>query len=233
MSKDATAARLAARTSGPVWSRAAADQAGYDEGRSGFNSALDHQPALVLAATTPADIVEGVRFAAESGLPVDLHVTGHGAHRSMDGGLLIVTRRLADVDVDPGRRAGARPRWSDGGRCHCRCRSFWTDGAGWRGARRRLRVLHARGRPGSARAGPRLRCRRARRLEVVTADGQERTVTPEQLPELFWALRGGGGNLAAVTAIEIELLPVSEIYGGGLFFSADRAPSPSRPSVAR
>ena len=109
MSKDATAARLAARTSGPVWSRAAADQAGYDEGRSGFNSALDHQPALVLAATTPADIVEGVRFAAESGLPVDLHVTGHGAHRSMDGGLLIVTRRLADVDVDPGRRAARVP----------------------------------------------------------------------------------------------------------------------------
>ena len=58
----------------------------------------------------------------------------------------------------------------------------------------------------------------------MTADGQERTVIPEQLPELFWALRGGGGNLAAVTAIEIELLPVSEIYGGGLFFSADRTP---------
>ena len=58
----------------------------------------------------------------------------------------------------------------------------------------------------------------------MTADGQERTVIPEQLPELFWALRGGGGDLAAVTAIEIELLPVSEIYGGGLFFSADRTP---------
>ena len=63
----------------------------------------------MLAATTPADIVEGVRFAAESGLPVDLHVTGHGAHLSTDGGLLIVTRRLADVDVDPGRRGSVRP----------------------------------------------------------------------------------------------------------------------------
>ncbi len=62
MSKEATGARLAARTSGPVWSRAAADHAGYDEGRSGFNSALDHQPALALAAVTSADVVEGIRL---------------------------------------------------------------------------------------------------------------------------------------------------------------------------
>jgi len=223
MSKQATAARLAARTSGPVWSRAA-DRAGYDEERSGFNSALDHQPALVLAATTAADIVEGIRFAAEQGLPVDLQATGHGAHRAMDGGLLVVTGRLADVDVDRERRVArvsagataadviaataphglAAPVGAAPGVGYV----SYTLGGG-------LGVL---GRAhGYAADG-------ARRLEVVTADGQERTVTPEQHPELFWALRGGGGNLAAVTAIEIELLAVSEIYGGGLFFRADRAP---------
>jgi hypothetical protein len=58
----------------------------------------------------------------------------------------------------------------------------------------------------------------------VTAEGRELTVTQKQYPELFWALRGGGGYPAAVTSIEIDLLLVSEIFGGGLFFSGDRAP---------
>ncbi len=63
-----------------------------------------------------------------------------------------------------------------------------------------------------------------RRLDVVTADGIERTVTADDHPELFWALRGGGGNLAAVTGIEIDLLPIADLYGGGLYFAGDRAP---------
>jgi FAD binding domain len=224
MSKEATGARLAARTSGPVWSRAAADRAGYNEERSGFNSALDHQPALVLGATAPTDIVEGIRFAAEQGLPVDLQATGHGAHRAMDSGLLIATRHLADVQVDRERRVARVSAGATAADVLAAAAPYglaapvgaapgvgyvsYTLGGG----------LGALGRAhGYAADG-------VRRLEVVTADGQELTVTPEHHPELFWALRGGGGNLAAVTAIEIELLPISEIYGGGLFFSVDRAP---------
>jgi FAD binding domain len=60
--------------------------------------------ALDLEASQEHEKVEGARFAAEHGLPVDLQATGRGAHRAMDGGLLIATRRLADVDVDAGRR---------------------------------------------------------------------------------------------------------------------------------
>jgi FAD binding domain len=179
---------------------------------------------LVLAATTPADIVEGVRFAGEHGLAIDLQATGHGAHRAMDGGLLIATRHLAGVDVDPGGRVArvlagttaaavsaataphglAAPVGAAPGVGYV----SYTLGGG----------LGALGRAyGYAADG-------ARRLDVVTADGHELTVTDEQHPELFWALRGGGGNLAAVTEIEIDLLPIAEIYGGGLFFTADRAP---------
>ena len=224
MSKEATEARLAARTSGPVWSRAAADHAGYDEERSGFNSALDHQPALVLAAVTSADVVEGVRFAGEHGLPVDLQATGHGAHRAMDGGLLVVTRRLADVDVDPGRRLARVSAGATAADVMAATAPYGlaapvgaAPGVGYvsytlGGGLGLLGRAH-----GYAADG-------LRRLEVVTADGQELTVTQEQHPDMFWSLSGGGGNLAAVTEIEIDLLPVSEIYGGGLFFSADRAP---------
>ncbi len=224
MSNEATAAQLAARTSGPVWSRAEADRASYDEGRSGFNLALDHQPALVLAAATPADVVEGIRFAAGNGLPVDVQATGHGAHRAMDGGLLVTTRRLTGVDVDPGRRVA---RISAGATATDVIAATAPHGlAAAVGAAPGVGFVSYTigggvGLLGRAH-GYAADC--ARRLEIVTADGRELAVTQEQHPELFWALRGGGGNLAAVTAIEVDLIPVPVLYGGGLFFSGDRAP---------
>ena len=60
-------------------------------------------------------------------------------------------------------------------------------------------------------------------IEVVTADGEIRRVDAEHEPELFWALRGGGGNFGVVTALEFDLLPVSEVYAGALFFPFERA----------
>ncbi len=101
---NAPTAELAGRTSGRVWAAVAPDREGYDRERSGFNLALDHRPGLVLAAVTVADMVEGVRFASEYGLPVDIQATGHGAHQPMDEGLLITTRHLTGVQVDPQRQ---------------------------------------------------------------------------------------------------------------------------------
>jgi hypothetical protein len=224
MSDEALAAQLAARTAGPVWSRSAADRVGYDEGRSGFNLALDQRPALVLAAAALADIVEGIRFAADHGLAVGLHATGHGAHRAMNGGLLITTRRLADVDVDPERRvarvsagATAADVIAAGAPYGLAAAVGGAPGVGF------VSYTIGGGLGPLGRAyGYAADC--VRQLDVVTADGRELTLTQDQHPEMFWALRGGGGNLAAVTALEIDLLPVAEIYGGGLFFSGDQAP---------
>jgi FAD binding domain len=224
MSDEATAAKLAARTSGPVWSRAAVDRSGYDEGRSGFNSALDHQPALVLAAATAADVAAGISFAAENGLPVDLQATGHGAHRAMDGGLLVTTRHLTGVDVDPGRRVA---RISAGATAADVIAATAPHGlAAAVGAAPGVGFVSYTigGGLGLLGRAHGYAADWARRLEVVTADGRELAVTQEQHPELFWALRGGGGNLAAVTAMEVDLIPVPVLYGGGLFFSGDRAP---------
>ena len=68
-----------------------------------------------------------------------------------------------------------------------------------------------------------LQASRVTAIDLVTADGAERRVDAENEPELFWALRGGGGNFGAVTAIEFELLPLRELYAGTLFFGFDRA----------
>ncbi len=217
-------ARLAARTSGRVWTPTAADHAGYDEERTGFNLALDHRPDVVLAAATSADVVEGIRFAAEENLPVDVQATGHGAHKAMDGGLLITTRRHADVQVDAVRQVARIPAGATSGEVIAAAAPHGlaapvgaAPGVGY------LAYTIGGGLGPMGRAhGYAADC--VRRLDVVAADGRELIVTPEQHEDLFWALRGGGGNLAAVTSIEIDLLPVAEIFGGGLFFNGDQAP---------
>lgn len=215
---------LSARCTGRVWLPAGAGRTGYDRERVGFNTALDHRPTVLLAAATPADITEGVRFAAEQHLPVDLQATGHGAHKAVHGGLLITTRGLTGVEVDPAHRvarisAGATA--SDVLKATCRFGLAAPVGAapgvGY--------VSYSLG----GGVGPLGRtlgfgADRVRRLDVVTADGVERTVTADQHPDLFWALRGGGGNLAAVTGIEIDLAPVADVYGGALYFAGEDAP---------
>ncbi len=217
-------AELAARTSGRVWAAAAPDRAGYDRERSGFNLALDHRPALVLGAVTAADMVEGVRFASEYGLPVDIQATGHGAHQAMDEGLLITTGHLTGVQVDPQRQVAHIAAGATAADVLAATTPHGlaapvgaAPGVGY--------VSYSLG----GGLGPLGRSTGyaadyVRRLDVVTADGIERTVTADDHPELFWALRGGGGNLAAVTGIEIDLLPIADLYGGGLYFAGDRAP---------
>jgi hypothetical protein len=222
----ASGAALAAQTTGRVWTPDSTDMsntAHYDRERSGFNLSLDHRPRLVLAAETLADVAVGIRYAADNALPVDIQATGHGAHRALDGGLLITTRQLSRVVVDPTNRTarvsagstaadvitataphglaapvGAAPgvgfvSYSLGG------------GLGLLGRKHGWSADHIRS------------------LQVVTADGRELVVTPDQHPDLFWGLRGGGGNLAAVTEIEVDLIPVAQLYGGGLFFRGEQA----------
>jgi hypothetical protein len=220
---NALGAPLAARSTGAVWTQTGSEQADYDRERSGFNLALDHRPGLVLAAETAADIVAGVRFAADSALPVDIQATGHGAYGAMDGGLLITTRRLTDVVVDPANRTA---RVSAGATSGDVIRATAPHGlAAAVGSAPGVGFVSycLGGGVGMLGRAYGWGADQVRSLSVVTADGRELVVTRDHEPDLFWALRGGGGNLAAVTEIEIELLPVAQLYGGCLFFAGERA----------
>ncbi|MFF4595115.1 FAD-binding oxidoreductase [Amycolatopsis sp. NPDC001319] len=215
------AGELTARVKGGVYFPG---DVGYDRERAGFDRALDHRPEVVVAAGAESDVVAGVRFAAEHGLAVDVQATGHGAHRSMGGGLLVTTRSLNRVEVDPRRQVARVSAGATAGDVLAATAAHGltapvgsAPGVGF--------VSYSLG-GGLGMLGRRhgYAADHVRRLEVVTADGRELTVTGEQHPELFWALRGGGGNLAAVTALETRLVPLPELYGGGLFFTAERAP---------
>ena len=213
-------ADLRAAVAGPVLLQG---EDGYDAERVGFDLSGQQWPGLVLGATEPADILAGVRFAGDWNLPVGVQATGHGPTVACDGGLLINTSRATGVTID----ATARTAWLQAG-------VIWHDvvqaaapyglaplcgAAPAVGAISYLLGggLGPLGRPCGFAAD------HVRSIDIVTADGEARRVTPEAEPELFWAVRGGGGNFGVVTAMEIDLMPVADLYGGGLFFSGDDA----------
>ncbi|MFE2044226.1 FAD-binding oxidoreductase [Streptomyces sp. NPDC059477] len=199
--------------------------AGYDEHRAGFQLRERHRPAHVVAARTAGDVVAAVRRAAQSCMPIAVQATGHGLADPLAGeGVLVSTRGMDSVDVDPGAgtaRVGAGARWRDvieaAARYGLAPLSGSMPGVG--------AVSYTLG------GGIGLMARRygfaadhVTRLELVTVDGSLLTVSEHEEPDLFWALRGGGGSFGIVTALEMDLMPVARLVGGGLTFDLGETP---------
>jgi FAD/FMN-containing dehydrogenase len=199
--------------------------AGYDEEVAAFNAAVTHRPALVVGAATAADVRAAVRYAAAHGLPIAVQSTGHGATAPIEGGVLINTRRLNGLSVDPVARTvtvGAGVRWREVivavapyGLAPLSGSSSDVSAVGY---------TLGGGLPVMARTFG-FAADRVRSFEVVTADGALRHVEPGGEPELFWALCGGKGNLGIVTAMTIELVEVATMFGGGIFYDASHIPA--------
>ena len=167
-----------------------------------------------------------VKTAGEHGLRVAPQGTGHGAGAmgSLDDAVLLKTHRMSGVDID-----------ADNARARVQAGAIWRDltppaaehglaalsgsagdvgivgysiggGLGW--------TVRKHG----------LSCNAIAGAEVVTADGRLVTASPDSEPDLFWAIRGGGGSFGAVTSLEIELVPVTELYAGVLYWPQERAP---------
>ncbi|HEY2796222.1 MAG TPA: FAD-binding oxidoreductase, partial [Micromonosporaceae bacterium] len=207
---------LAALVSGPVTRPDDGDD--FAAECVGFDLNSVQHPAVAIGAIDAADMIAGVRFARTHDMPVAVQATGHGATATADGGLLIATRRFDGVRIDPAARTAyvsAGARWQkviDAAAAHGLaplCGSSPDVGA----------VSYTTG-GGLGPLGRRygFAADHVRRIDLVTADGESRTVTADRDADLFWAVRGGGGNFGVVTAIEIDLMPVTELYGGGLFF---------------
>lgn len=191
---------------------------GYGDDARAFNLATQHSPDVVLGATGADDVAAGVRWAAGLGLPVSVQATGHGASSPIEGGLLISTRRMQDVIVDPvaqTAQVGAGVKWRD-----VLAASVPHGLIGLNGSSTDVGVVGytlGGGLPVLGRAFG-FAADHVRSFEVVTPDGQVRHVDAESDPELFSALRGGKGNFAIVTSLVCGLLPVPELYGGGIMF---------------
>ncbi len=200
-----------------------ADDSGWDEARQAWNLAADQQPEAVALVQSADDVSKVIRFAAANGLKVAGQGTGHGAVAlgPLEGVILIKTERMRDVVIEGDKaraEAGAlSEEVADAAAASGMCSMPGTSpnvgvvgytlggGLSWLGRKY-----------GWA-------CNRISAIELVTADGEPRTVDATTDPDLFWALRGGGGGYAIVTAIHIELLPIKEVYAGALLLPAELA----------
>jgi FAD/FMN-containing dehydrogenase len=205
---------------GPVY--LPGDQA-YNAARATWSGALDQRPALVAEAMTPRDVQAAVVAAREHGLAFAVQATGHGTHVPADGALLLKTTLMAEVLVDPDRRiarVGPGARMGDivaaaapfglapvaGSNPTVGVAGFTLGGGfGW------LSRRHGYAADSLLRA------------DVVTAAGERLTATADRHADLFWALRGGGGSFAVVTALEIALHEVPVVYAGTAQFARERA----------
>lgn len=195
---------------------------GYDNEVAGFQTAFRHQPEVVVAAESADDVVEAVRLAGERGLRVAVQATGHGARVPADG-VLVSTRRMAGVRIDP----VARTAWVEAGaRWSAVIKRAATHGlAPLAGSSPNVGAVGYTLGGGIGLLGREFgyAADHVTALDVVTADGRLRHVTAASEPDLFWALRGGRDLLGVVTALEVALVPVPVVYGGGLYFDAAHA----------
>jgi FAD/FMN-containing dehydrogenase len=214
---DADVHVLSRRVKGPVL---VPGDAGYESERDGFQTALRHRPAVVVGATDAADVQAAVEFARAHRQPVAVQASGHGLSVAADGGVLVSTRRMAGVRVDA--RAGTA--WIEAGVPWGQViQAAASHGlAPLNGSAPHVGAVGYTLAGGLAALGRRYgyAADHVRRIDVVTADARFRHVTAEDDPDLFWALRGGQGNFGVVTGMEVDLVPVARLYGGGLYFDA-------------
>jgi hypothetical protein len=199
--------------------------AAYDAATQVFNLSAPAEPVAAVTAHTIEQIRAAIRYAETEGRPVRVHTTGHaaGAVAPMDGAVLVRTALHGDVEVDAGRRVARIPagtRWGavvEAAAPHGLAAPHGSSGT--------VGVVGYLLRGGMSFYGRKvgLAANSVRAIELVTADGELRRVDAEHDPELFWALRGGGGGFGVVTAIEVALFPVAGVITGAAYWPAAHA----------
>jgi FAD/FMN-containing dehydrogenase len=214
---------LRSRLRGPVTTP---EDAEYDSVRRVWNAAADRRPAAIVHATGTGDVRDALRVARELGLPVSVRGSGHhvAGHAVRDGAVVIDLGRLTAVEIDPAARrarAQAGATWGQldglastaglattGGRISSVGIAGLTLGGGYGWLMRRFGLT----------------IDNLVAVELVTADGRVVTASAGEHPDLFWALRGGGGNFGIATAFVYRLHPLGpEVTGGAAFYPADSA----------
>jgi len=204
------------------------DEAGYDEVRRVHNGMVDKKPALIARCRGVADVVDAINIARDLGLEVAVRGGGHNVagRATVEGGLMIDLSLMKGIHVDPTRRTVR----AQGG-------ATWADlnrETQWHGLAVTGGVVSTTGIAGLTLGGGigwlmgkhGLALANLRAVDLVTPEGRVLRASDEEHPDLFWAVRGGGGNFGVVTSFEYRLVPVGLMVAGGLSL-------PNRLSVTR
>ncbi|MGX6608211.1 SpoIIE family protein phosphatase [Micromonosporaceae bacterium Da 78-11] len=192
----------------------------WDELRLGWVRSVDQRPAAVVTVEDDEDVVAVVGWAAGNGFTVSAQPVGHGATTAVDGTVLLRTRALSEISIDlPCRtaRVGAGVKWGE--LMAALNGSGFTAPAGSSPDTSVVGYTLGGGLSWFGRAYG-LAAHSVLAVELVDATGRARRVTEAADPDLFWAIRGGGGDFGIVTAMEFALHPAPHVYGGRLLWPA-------------
>lgn len=212
--------QLASAVTGPVLLPGSDD---YAAECATYNLMSPLAPAVAVGVTSPQDIQESVRFAAQHDLPIAIRGAAHCVARPATGALLISLRRLSSVQIDPARataRIEGAATWDDV--AQAAAPHGLAPMAGSSPTVSAIGYLLGGGQSPVFGRVHGYASDHVTKLTVITADGELREVTAESNPDLFFALRGGKGNFGVVSSVEVGLVPLSELYAGGLYFAGER-----------
>jgi FAD/FMN-containing dehydrogenase len=203
----------------------AADHAGYENARHVWNGNIDRRPGLIARCTGVADVQQAVTFARTHSLRLSIRGGGHSApgYGTNDGGIVIDMTAMKGIRVDPvaqTARVQGGVIWRE---FDHETQAFGLATTGGTVSNTGVVGLTLGGGLGWLMGKHGLAIDNLISADVVTADGQLRTASATEHPDLFWALRGGGGNFGVVTSAEYRLHEVSQVLGGLVLFPLDQA----------
>ncbi len=193
---------------------------GYDEARTLYNAMIDNKPAVIVRCAGVADVMEGVKFAAANGLLLSVRGGGHNVagNAVCDGGLMLDLSTMNSVRVDPkAKRAYAEggATWSD---YDSETQAFGLGSTGGLISATGVAGLTLGGGIGWLQGKYGLACDNVISFDIVTADGELVTASAEENSDLYWGLRGGGGNFGVVVSFEFTLHEIGPFLAGMLLY---------------
>ncbi len=217
--------RKSGALSGPSERRSRSEDAAYDDARAVWNGMIDKRPGLIAQCRGVGDVISAVNFARENDLLVAVRGGGHNVAGTAvcDDGLVIDLSEMRGVWVDPSDRTAwvqAGATWAD---VDHETQSFGLATPGGVVSETGVAGLTLGGGIGHLRCKYGLTCDNLASVDLVTADGDFLTASEDEHAELFWGLRGGGGNFGVVTGFEFDLHPVGpEVATCVVFYPGDR-----------
>lgn len=198
---------------------------GYDAARQVWNAMIDRRPAVIARCTGVGDVLDALAFARAHELVVAVRGGGHNVAGNgvCDGGLVIDLSPMKSMRIDPAKRiARAEPglTWGDFDR---ETQAFGLAITGGIQSTTGIAGFTLGGGFGYLARKHGLTCDNLLSADMVTADGQLITASAKEHPDLFWGLRGGGGNFGIVTSFEFQLAPLGPVLGGMLLYPLARA----------
>ena len=203
-----------------------AGDAGYDEARRVWNGMIDRRPALIARCTGAGDVMAAVRFARSHNLLLSVKGGGHNitGNAVCQGGLMIDLSPMKGMRVDPAARTARAEAGLTWGEFNRETQAFGLATTGGVVSTTGIAGLTLGGGLGWLMGKHGLSCDNLISADLVTADGEFLTASAEQNPDLFWGLRGGGGNFGVVTSFEYRLHPVGSVLAGMVIYPRRDAP---------